>query len=122
MKKKKAKKFPNFKYIWVELFGGNIYFIACSREDYEGAIKREFKRSPPRKEKGVVGTTESFYHDDEIIHVIWVNQVKDIPTLSHEVFHVVHEILKAKGLFLHDASEEAYCHLLHFILCKILDK
>lgn len=39
--------------------------------------------------------------------------------LIHECLHIVHRILKNKGMKLTDSSEEAYCYLLDYLFDKV---
>lgn len=45
----------------------------------------------------------------------YTNCAEDHATIAHEVFHAIHKMLDAKGLYLSDDSEEAYAYLMsHF--------
>ena len=114
-------KYPKFKYIYIELFGANVYWIRCSRKDYAGAIKREFKVKAPTKDLDVIGTAEVYKHEKEghDIDVIWFKE-KDVTVIAHEIFHAVHNILQRRGLWLTDSSEEVYAHMIQYLTREIV--
>ena len=56
------------------------------------------------------------------LFVIWLNDYKNIPTLSHEVFHTTVELLRRSGLTLSEDSEEAYAYQIAYITKQIIYK
>ena len=117
------KRKPKFYHIYVETFGANIYYICCSRERYKELIKKEFDGKCPEKGEGIRGTAEGYDKDGQIIDVIWINDKcsNDLSVVVHEAFHVVHNILQHKGLWLTDSSEEVYAYLLQQIVQEIIE-
>lgn len=63
------------------------------------------------------------YTDNEgvLIKVLWVRNLKDIPTLAHEILHLVFNVLTEKGLEYNLGSEESYTYLMGFIMDQILN-
>lgn len=51
---------------------------------------------------------------------LWVEDIKNVPNLAHEVFHITTGLLEARGLTLSNASEEAYTYTLEHILLRVL--
>lgn len=115
-----SKKYPKFKYIYIELFGANIYWIRCSRKDYAGAIKREFKVKAPAKDSDVKGSTEIYRREKEDldVDVIWFKD-KDVTTIAHEAFHATYNVLQRKGVWLTDSSEEVYAYMVQYLTKEI---
>ena len=109
-----------FRHIYIEMFGANVYFICCTRANYEKAIKREFNATAPSEKGGVYGTVEGYDRDGTIIDVIWVDsKYVTNPIVAHECLHVTYHILGRQGLWLTDSSEEAYAYLIQHLIAKI---
>lgn len=57
--------------------------------------------------------------------IIYIKDFEDTSycygTITHEVFHLVHNIMKSRGLKLTDSSEEAYAYLIGFVNRTIFD-
>ena len=123
VKKKKVKKRPNFGQIYIKLFKTNIYYVCCSRRDYDILINHVFNAVIPEDKEGFGGTTEGYEKDNQIIDVIWINKKcgKDSTVIAHESFHVVFNILQRKGIWLTQSSEELYAYLMQSIMIDILN-
>jgi hypothetical protein len=52
--------------------------------------------------------------------VLWVRTLRDIPTLAHECYHVVHGMLEGRGVKSCEASEEAFTYTLESLMRGIL--
>lgn len=52
--------------------------------------------------------------------IIWVKDLNDIPSIAHEVFHLVYFLGKNIGAELTDESEEFYAYLTGYMMKKIL--
>ena len=106
-----------FSHIFSELYGFNVYFMRSSREVYEKEIKSEFDISAPSKPISNA-TFEVYDKTGSDVGVIWVSDESGMKHLIHECFHCTHYIMQDRGMFLHDASEEAYAYLLEWIFDK----
>lgn len=66
------------------------------------------------------------FYIDGYCPIIWLpNKPKtpeEIGTLSHEIFHVVCDIMRWAHIPLSSSSEEAYCHLIKHITKSFLNK
>lgn len=52
--------------------------------------------------------------------LIWVESLKNIPTLAHEALHATAGILEGRGLKYDGASEEAYTYTMEHIIRQTL--
>lgn len=52
--------------------------------------------------------------------IIWVESIKNIPTLVHELMHAVFKILGTRGVSLCSESEEAYTYTMSRLLHDVL--
>ena len=118
IKNKKAKY--KIKHIHEETFDENIWVCYGTPAKYfikqiekELSITLELKRFKDGK------AFEVELKDGSILYVIWTKK-KDVSILAHEVLHVVHWLLGAKGMSLSCDSEEAYCYLLQRIIRAVL--
>ena len=92
-----------FKYIWVDILGGNIYWIRCPRAEYEKRVRREFEMEAPKKEARIKATFEVYHKDEQPIGVVWFsNHSKEY--MIHECFHATHWICATQGIWLTDSS------------------
>ena len=114
-----------FKYIWIEIYGINVYWVQCERSAYNRLVKNIFDTDAPEKRKMTAGTFEVFEKDGQNIGVLWFSKSKNLFNLehiSHEAFHAAHWILSEQGLWLTDSSEEAYAYLIELIVGRIIKK
>ncbi len=107
-----------FRYLYIEMYGINIYFIRCPRTLYKKRVKYEFGQESPVKQSSVEGTFEVYVRKDLPIGVIWLSGKSDIGHLVHECLHCVHFFFEDKGLFLSGNSEESYAYLIQHIFNK----
>lgn len=123
VKKRAHNRKPKFEHIWIELYGSNIYYVKCTRGRYEELVKEHFDKIPPEKDFSVTGTAEGYEKKNRIVDVVWINsgclKRHRVGVLSHECFHVVHNIMQRAGVWLTDSSEEAYTYLLQYIINEI---
>lgn len=106
-----------FKHIYVDLYMFNIYWVRCSWKEYIRLVKNEFDENVTCNEKG--GRFATFKKEGHYICVIWIPLKASYDILAHEVFHCVHYIMGERGIYLTDASEEAYAYLLQYIMKQI---
>ena len=97
------------------MWSENVYFIKGTAVEYEKALKKELNCEPhssiapnTRGRFGIYTDT-----DDGIpVYVIWVTEWS---SLAHEIIHCTAAILRNKGMWLEDASEEAYAYLATYL-------
>ncbi len=107
-----------FRHLYIEMYGINVYYIRCSRLDYERRIKTEFDCNAPKKSRACTGKFEVYERGDTDIGVIWLSEKANLGHLVHECLHATHYFLHDCGLFLSDNSEEAYAYLIQHIFKK----
>lgn len=117
-KKSKKKPLPKFKYVWIDILGGNIYWIHCSRTEYEKRVRLEFEVEPPKYGKETQANFSVYHKGETPIGVIWFRK-KTIPILAHECFHATHWICHKQGIWLTDSSEEVYAYILEYLIKKL---
>lgn len=65
------------------------------------------------------------YINDDFEHMIrisWTSNQKDlINSISHELLHFIHNLLKYRGLSLTQETEEAYCYLQGYLMGEIYE-
>ncbi|KKN66087.1 hypothetical protein LCGC14_0475650 [marine sediment metagenome] len=115
----KTKK--KFNHIWEDLYKVNVWWFVGSRKQYGDLVRKEFKLVASDIDDTVRGRVEYFTVDGQPLPIIWLPK-KDITCLAHEVFHVVHWIMKYKGIYLSDDSNEAYAYLLEYLMEEIMEK
>lgn len=99
-----------FRHAYIDLYRANFYFIKCSAKYYRDLAKEEFECNVVKPDGG--GRFDVFEKEGCEIGVIWINEWKH---LSHEIFHAAHWLLQSRGLWLTDASEEAYSYLIEYL-------
>ncbi len=118
-------KLTKFKHIFIESYGGfNIYVTRCSRDYYSSLVKKEFGENAPEKNQTVRATTEIYKKNNVYVGVLWFDKrikrhSEIFQLIVHETFHLIHWFLKDRGMWLNDASEEAYAYLLEEFCEKI---
>ncbi len=65
-------------------------------------------------------TNGAFIKNQEY-NIIWLRDLKNIPTIAHEVLHMVFDVANSKGLEYSLGSEESYTYLIAFIIDQILN-
>ena len=115
----KTKK--KFNHIWEDLYKVNIWWFQGPRKQYTALVYKELKLKAADIGDTVRGRVEHFIADGQPLPIIWLRH-KNIADLAHEVFHVVHWIMKYKGIYLSDDSEEAYAYLLEYLMEEIMEK
>jgi len=115
------KRKKKFNHIWEDLYKVNVWWFRGPRKQYIDLVREEFKLVSSDVSDNVKGRVEHFAADDQPLPIIWLRK-KDVAVLAHEVFHVVHWILKYKGIYLSDDSQEAYAYLLEYLMSKIMEK
>lgn len=103
---------------------GASIIIGCPYSDVPKHMKREF----------VGGNFEDCTSDGRVLKVqgprgetefvLWLNKLnnlEDIGTLAHEIFHLVTYMLEYRGFKLSDESDEAYAHLTGYYMREILN-
>jgi hypothetical protein len=53
--------------------------------------------------------------------IVWVQSIRDVPVLVHELMHVVFAVLANRGLKPVDDAEEAYTYTLECLLRQVLE-
>jgi hypothetical protein len=53
--------------------------------------------------------------------VVWVQSVRDVPSLVHEIMHAVFGMFEARGLKHSRESEEAYTYTVEDLLRRVLE-
>lgn len=109
--KLKMAVFPNPVWGWdlVVFHGGTFAEVMLYVEKFIG-ISCEY-------------TTEALGHcwiDNGKPLAIWIHDLKDIPTLVHELMHATFGMLGRRGLSHSGDSEEAYTYTLQHILTRVL--
>jgi len=106
------------RHIYIEMYGVNIYYIRCRREEYDRHIALQFNGIAPVKPKSD-GTFEIYEKKGQDVGVIWLSAKADMSHLVHECFHAAYHFLTNRGLCLNDGSDEAYAYFLQYIFGKI---
>lgn len=104
-----------FRHVYVEVWSENVYFIKCTAAMFKKALRDEFHCEPHIPICPITVGQHGIYTDpaDGIpVYVVWVSEWA---SLTHELMHCVVLILKNKGLWLDDCSEEAYAYLLTYL-------
>ena len=109
----------NFRYLHDEIYGSNVYYVKCSRGMYTKMIKREFNEIAPEKADTVMATFEVYPHKGIAIRVVWLAEKAGIDQLVHECFHLTHDVMQDRGLYLTDQSDEAYAYFMQFVFKKM---
>lgn len=107
-----------FKYIWVPIYQANVWWFRGPRKQYDKLVWKEFKREAPEKRITVNATVEEYLIGDQRVHVIWLKNHK-VHVLAHECFHAAYHILRDRGVYLTDGSEEAFAYLMDFLIQEI---
>lgn len=110
------------KRIYIPVWDDNI--LVSFSNNIQEAYKKEFsinhkeniKHLPPKAYEAVVIPCEYMEGQKECCVVFFNLKTVSQGTISHECFHIVNYILKARGLTLSDDSEETYCYLLGFLV------
>ncbi len=106
------------KYIWVPSYQANIWWFRGTRKQYATLIRREFKREAPEPARTVSGTVEEYLTRRQTVYMIWLkNHV--VHVLAHECFHATYHVLRDRGVYLTDGSEEAFAYLMDFLIREI---
>lgn len=66
-------------------------------------------------------TNGSFIERDGTYFILWLRDLSDMSTLSHEVLHLVFHVMRSKGVELSTSSEESYTYLMGFVVDQILN-
>jgi hypothetical protein len=98
----------------------NIKLIVCPRDELARFIQKK------HKERVSLPPSDGCYIDMDDVHYIWLNSfthsIADMGLLIHELFHLVHKILKTKGFLLSSESEEAYTYYLQYLTVEFCEK
>lgn len=121
MSKKGKKSFLAFE---VEAGTYDYDFWVVVSEDHERVLKWFRKKFDPNFKHTFGLGFVAQYKDHK--PVLWIPKIPTTPreygTLSHEIFHMTEKIMTWAGVLLHEASEEAYTHLIGHLTTKILEK
>ena len=128
MKKKPVRKEPVkkkrivFNRLRINMFDANVYYVCCSRREYDNLIDRVFNAVIPEDREKLAGTAEGYDNGDKIVDVIWISERcrKDSTVISHESFHVACNILNRLGAWLTKSFEEVYAYLTQYIMVEIM--
>ena len=60
--------------------------------------------------------------NSKTIYVIWVRRSRDIPTIAHEVVHLVYEVFKDRGIPSMYANQESFAYYTSFWMEEILKR
>ncbi len=104
-----------WRHVYLDMWGENVYFIKCSALMYKKALKDEFNCELTESIKFTDQARFKIYidpADGTPLYIIWV---REWTSLAHELVHCVCAILKDKGLWLDDCSEEAYAYLIGYL-------
>lgn len=86
-----------------------------------GEEKAEFVESSKIGRRGVC-----INFDNDWQYYLWVSEELDgsefLSTLSHEVFHLVHYILRDKGVVFGEKSEESFAYLFGWVMRELCDR
>jgi hypothetical protein len=104
-----------FRHIWIPIYDWNLWVGRGTRASYRVSILQEFGKESPAKSSTCGATFETYLQQGQWIGVLWFKPNCRERDEVHEVFHAVHYLTKTRGMYLDDASEEAYCYLMAFI-------
>ena len=112
-----------YKKIHDELYGAEcLYFSGCSIEDAQKKSNRVFniqeELSVEKNDQAAFFkcTTKEFRE----VYVIWVRRSRDIPTVAHEVTHLVYEVFKSRGIPYSFQNQESFAYYVSFWMEQIV--
>ncbi|KKK91118.1 hypothetical protein LCGC14_2716180 [marine sediment metagenome] len=65
-----------FGHIYIDIFSVNVYYVCCSRNEYDCLISKVFKAVIPEDREKYSGTTEGYDKNGQIIDVIAIDITK----------------------------------------------
>lgn len=106
--------------IKVELYKTSVHFLIGENDEFaEKYVERitdgDFTNGIPIDD--TTYEARCLLRDDGLC-VVRLAKEAPISTVTHELAHVAFHILRWVGMYHHDASEEAYCYLLEYLLKK----
>lgn len=107
-----------FKYIWVPSYQANVWWFRGTHKQYAALIWKEFKREASEISPTVNGGVGEYLSKGQTVHVIWLKNSK-FHILAHECFHAAYHILRDRGVYLTDGSEESFAYLMDFLIQEI---
>ena len=112
------------KRIEESVYGSYIYLVwGCPRKEIIRWLNRKSGLEFEEKDEfgtDTFGSTFIIRYEDRTDLYIWVNNKKNIPSLVHELSHVVYHTLSSVGIQHNDDTDEAYAYLLTFYVRECL--
>ncbi len=109
MKKKYIKEPVYESYFWL-VWDCDVFELrdwVWKKHNWELSIKDNMEH---------LGKTIIIEGSNYVTFIIWINNKKNIPTLSHELMHKTFDTMKRVGIILDDSSEEAFAFLFSYYL------
>ena len=114
--KLKPKKLK-FSFLDTGMWGHAILFFHGDGKKYKAYCKKHFKEDMDIE--GDIGLT-SYIPGEPIL--VWVEDLKRVPTIAHELLHAVSFLLREKGVIHTSDTEEVYAYLLGDLLRQVLSR
>jgi hypothetical protein len=95
-----------------------LFYGGCTHKQLRAHLKKSYDigHIDSDSRPGDIG----MLHTGDDHYIVWCREVKDVPTLIHELYHLCVKIFDIKGIPLTAENDEAMAYYLSFWVGKIL--
>jgi hypothetical protein len=95
-----------------------LFYGDCTPKQLFAHLKKEYDIVDA--EMSACPSDLGMLHSGDDHYIVWCRELKDVPTLIHELYHLCVKIFDAKGIPLTAENDEAMAYYLSFWVGKIL--